>query len=236
MSLNTNLPNGVTNVPLSSTGGYMPELDSPVTIEYFEDFSCGSDVLIATPGSYTVTNADSSTIAAVASGSGAYGGAVLLTVGAATINHFYEFQMKGAPFALTATTKWSLAVRMQVHTTNTVAIAGVGTITATPFTSIVDGIWFSSAVGGAISLNVSNTSVVSSISMGTFVADTYITLGARYNSDSGVIEALVNNAVVGNIPTTNVPTAVISPLFGILNGTAAAVNAKIDYINFKQVR
>jgi len=216
--------------------------------QYFDDF----DSNLAVTGYYTIT-ASGGSVAHVAGD----GGLALFTTGAVA-NNFAEIQVPTADFTLPQGTlagkKLFFLTRMQLSdVTNSIVIAGLCNVTATPFTAVADGVYFQKANTGTV-LNL--VSVISSTATTTPIPTSAYTLANATNIDLGFyidwygnINAFVSANMVGYQPESgtgagpyprgvclrvsglSLSTANLTPTLAISNGgVTAAKTMTADFI------
>ena len=210
------------------------------------------DFLPYQAGKYTVTATGGSVAQTVANGTG---GRILFTTGA-TATNFAEIQMDGGGFNYTAGKKFAFLTRIQVaDITNTAILAGLIDVTATPFTTITDGIYFSKAAAGTNIqlLAVTGSTTVGSVTItGALTANTDIDLGF-YIDRSGNIKAFYGHNLIGNQNqntatlgpdtairasslTGSLATAMLYSTLAVRAGTAAAQTMVADFLYSSQER
>jgi len=248
MAAPTRLTSGFTQAakwqPLGDIG-----IPDPFFYAYFED-----DFLPYNAAIYTVTSAGGGTVAATAAkGSG---GRVLMSTGAAA-NSFEELQLPVASFQYTAQKKLAFLTRLQVdNITNDVFIAGLINTTATPFTAVADGIYFTKAAASTnIVVNVVTGSVVigTATITGALTVNTDIDLGFMVDrlgnvkisygfSLEGVrrqnFATLVPDlAISASALTGTITAALLNPTVAIGNGaTASPITGVVDFLFAAQER
>ena len=244
MSAPSRFLSGVTQAaswqPLGNLG-----LPDPFFYAYFED-----DFLPYNAALYTVTGTAAST---AAYGSG---GRVLLTTGAVAGN-FSELQLTSAGLQYTAGKKLAFLTRIQAASMTTSSfITGLIATSATPFTAVADGIYFSKA---AASTNITLTTVTGGIVGGTATITgaltdaTDIDLGF-YVDRLGNIKAFYganlegykredfatigpNVAINAANRTGNITAVLLNPTIALSNGaTAAAMTGVSDFLFAAQER
>lgn len=202
---------------------------------------------------YTVTAASGSVAATTANGSD---GRILLTTGA-TAGSFAEMQLTSAAFQYTSGKKLAFLCRLQVANITTSAfIAGLIATSATPFTSIADGIYISKS---AASTNVVVTAVTGGTTIGTATLSGLLTnntdIDLAFEVDrSGNIKVWAganlegykreNTASLGpNIAinrtslTGSITSVLLNPTIAVSNGaTAAAMTGVADFLFAAQER
>lgn len=215
--------------------------------QVFDDF----DQSLGAAGLYTVTAASGSVTLAAGDG-----GLALFTTGA-TAGNFAEIQTPVAGFVLPqgaiAGKKLFFLTRLQLSdVVNSVVIAGVCNVTATPFTAISDGIYFSkpnlaatlsivTVVGGtavttalpAASYNLVNATNIDLA----FYVDWYGNVNVFTSANmvgfvfqSGTGATLPTRGRVLQLATPSLSTANLAPTLAVSNGTAAA--AKTMTVDF----
>lgn len=215
--------------------------------QFFDDF----DNLLGAAGLYTVSAGGAGTVAHTAGD----GGLALFTT-AAVSGNFESIQLPAADFTLPqgagAGKKLFWLARLQLSdVTNSTLIAGVTNITATPFTAIADGIWFSKAGGGTV-LNI-NTAVGGTV-VTTAVPTSAYSLANATNIDLafyvdwyGNVNVFTSPNMVGFVPmsgtgastptrgrclqlaTPSLSTANLSPILAVQTNAAAAKTMTVDF-------
>ena len=174
--------------------------------------SAHDDFLPYTAGNYTVTAASGSVAQNTANGTG---GRILLTTGA-TIGNFAEIQGV-AGFNYTVGKRLAFLTRVQLaDIVNSAMIVGLVEATATPFTAITDGIYFTKASAGSTLelIAVAGSTVLGTASItGAFTAAQDIDLGF-YVDSQGNIRGFYGNNLEG---FKNQNQAILGPNISILN-------------------
>lgn len=213
--------------------------------QYFDDF----DNALGVAGLYTL--AGTGTVAHTAGDGGL---ALFSTTGVSSA--FESMQLPAADFTLpqgaVAGKKMFYLTRLQLSdVTNSAFIAGVCDITATPFTSITDGVWFSKASGGTV-LNIN--SAIGGVTTTTAIPTSAYTLVNAANIDLawyidwyGNLNAFVNSNMVGYVPESgtgsstpsrgrclqvsglSLSTANLSPTLSLQTGAAAIKTMTVDF-------
>ena len=224
-------------------------IPDPFFYGYYED-----DFLPYNSALYTVTTPNGGTVAnTAASGSG---GRILMTTGAAAGN-FCELQLPAAAFQYVAGKKLAYMCRLQVaNITTSAIIAGLINTTATPFSAVADGIYFSKA---AASTNLVLNVVTGSSSIGTVTMSGLLTNATDidigfYVDRLGNIKIfagaglegfkrqntalLVPTYAIANSALTGTITAVLlNPTVAVSNGsTASAMTGVSDFVFAGQER
>lgn len=230
----TRFPHGITNVPVTSTCGSLGQPDPSRIITFFDDFINESDLVAASPTSWTVTKIGSSTIVANA----AYSGGSLTFTTAASASDSTTAQLNTGAFLFTAGKK--LLIKTQFTPTGVsgqAIIIGLQAINTTP-TATTQGIYLSMAAGGVITVVcATGSATTTSTTVATAVAATQISVGMVYEPNAlvvgsspqtyGAINIFVNDALITSIAVTNAPTAALSPI--IYNKGNAQV-LDVDYL------
>jgi hypothetical protein len=225
---------------------------------YYHQFADDFDNALGVAGLYTVSAGGAGTVAHAAGDGGL---ALFTTAGAAS--NFEAIQLPAASFTLPqgagAGKKLFYLTRLQLSdVTNSAFIAGLCDITATPFTSITDGVWFSKASGGTV-LNINsaiggvNTATAVPASAYSLVNATNIDLGF-YIDWYGNLNVFTSANMVGYVPESgtgaNTPvrgrclqvsglsltTANLSPTLGVQTGAAASKTMTVDFHNAQKER
>lgn len=210
-------PSGITQAmgyqPLGNLG-----IPDPLFYAYYDD-----DFLPYNAALYTVTAAGGSVAATAASGSG---GRILLTTGAAAGN-FAELQLPVASYQIVAGKKLAFLCRLQVANVTTAAfIVGLCATTATPFTAVSDGIFFSKAAGTTniiLTVNSGSVTIGSFTISGALTNATDIDLGF-YLDRLGNLKAFVGNSLEG-FKRPN--TANLGPNYGIAASSLTAAQTAV---------
>lgn len=218
----TNIPSGITNAALDTVMQSYGAPDPTVFHTYFNDF----DVYTASDWTNTATGVVTNSILA----SGAVDGGILSMVNSAANNDLNSLQLKAATFGLIAGNKWWIKARFSVDSaTNAALILGLIQTTTTPLT-VTNGVYFSKAAAStSLVANVTKASVTSSLNIGTLSNLAYVNVGLHYNGDS-TITVYLNNAKVGALATTNMPTTNLNLTLAVANGTAALNTLLVDYV------
>ena len=174
-------------------------------------------------GDYTVTASGGSVAATAANGSG---GRILLTTGAVAGN-FAEIQLTTASFQIVSQKKLAYLTRIQVANVTTSAfIVGLCNTTATPFTAVSDGIFFSKAAASTnltLTVNSGSTTIGSLTISGALANNTDVDLGF-YLDRSGNIKAFVGSSLEGYKRPN---TATLGPNYGILASSLTAAQTAV---------
>lgn len=234
----TNFSNGVTNADISETLGDYIRMDPTQSFQFFEDFvsvnvgTTGTDWLATNVGStptYVATSTD--------------GGALLITnTAGASDSCFIQWQGKNAgtaiaPCLITAGKRaWFKARFKTSDATLSIIVMGLQNVDTTP-AAVSDGIFFlKNTAAATIDFIVESGSTLTTTSaVATLANNTWIDVGWQYNGIDKVIY-YINNASVGTAAITNLPTAALTPSFGIQNGEAVAKTMTVDYIFFASER
>jgi hypothetical protein len=161
---------------------------------FYHQFADDFDIPIADTGWVTTETTGAVTQAS------AQGGAISLAT-AATISTFVSVQRPTANFEPVAGKKMFFVARLTLaDVVNSVFVAGLMPITATPFTAPSNGIWISKAAAGEqLVLNVANAGVVTQ----TNIPLSALTLANGVSFDIGL------SVTAGDVPSTTVPGAQI---------------------------
>lgn len=237
------LTSGFTQAAKFQPLGGMGQPDPFYYATFFDDY-------IPTLGAnYTLTVPNSGSIAA--NSANGPNGRILFTTGVAAGN-YASLQVPNAGLQYVPTKKAFFLCRMQLHNVSTgQLIAGLISTNTTPFTAVVDGIYFLCAAGSSsITLfAVTGSTTIGSVVIpaGILAADTDIDLGFQIDAN-GNIKAFVGNGLEGFkrqdfatlgpnyvIPASSLTgaltTALLSPTMGISNGTtAAAMTGVADFV------
>lgn len=232
MASPTRFPSGVTQAasfqPLGNIG-----FPDPFFYAAYED-----DFLHYNSGDYTVTAAGGTVAATAANGSG---GRILFTTGAVAAN-FAEIQLSTAGFQYTAGKRLAYLARIRVASATTSSlIAGLIGTSATPFTSVADGIYFFKAAASNILqlIVMSGSAQIGTIAnVGTLADNTDIDIGFYFNRLGDIkvftganLEGVKrqNTALLGPdyaLPASSLSAAMtavqLNPTLAVSNGTTAA--------------
>lgn len=199
---------------------------------------------------YTATASGGTIAATVANGNG---GRVLFTTGALA-SDFCELQLTTAGFAIQTAPQKRLAFLTRINLaslTDATLIAGLCEVTATPFTAITDGIYFTSTPGSAnltVKIVTSSTVIGTATLTNVLVAGQDIDIGFYLNRD-GNLYIFAGNSLEGvkdqNRVSTNLgpnasilystltgafTTALLTPTLAVSTNAAAAVTLVSDFI------
>lgn len=215
--------------------------------QFFDDF----DNQLGSAGLYTVSAGGAGTIAHSAGD----GGLALFTTAGASGN-FESIQLPAASFSLPqgagAGKKLFYSTRLQLgDVTNSAFIAGLCSITATPFTAIADGIYFTKASGGTVLQIVSAiTSVLTTtnIPLSAYTLANATNIDLAFNIDRyGNLNAFVSPNMTGYVPQSgtgaNTPTrgrclqvaglslstVNLSPTLAVQTGAVAVKTMTVDF-------
>lgn len=159
---------------------------------YIEDWDYYNGPATATTGGGFTLSGTGATAALVAGDGG------VLQLSALTTGFIATLQRTIADFSLQAgfRTWFRALVNLSALANSAQIIAGLTNVTATPFTAITDGAWFSSTVAtGALSANVAVGSVVTTVALGTnLVAAALADL--KFYWDGGIYASAPNGRVV----------------------------------------
>jgi hypothetical protein len=234
----TNFRDGVTNAAAEETLGDYIRMDPTQSFQFFEDFA---SVNVGTTGTdWLATNVGSTPTYVAAS---VDGGAVLITnTGGANDSCFIQWQGKNAgtaiaPCLITAGKRAWFKARFKVSdATLSIVVMGLQNVDTTPAV-VSDGVFFIKPTAAAtVNFVVEGGSTATTTSaVATMANDTWIDVGWQYNGIDKVIY-YINNTAVGTAVITNLPTAALTPSFGIQNGEAVAKTMTVDYIFFASER
>lgn len=241
---------------LSTDQNFQPlnECGSPNPFFYasFDD-----DFLHYNTGDYTVTaTGTGAAVAGVAGDGGLLQFTAGTTAGNASIQtHFANYTVNSQPkkvFFLTRVTMSAWA------TTGVTALWGLIQTTATPGT-VTDGVYFSLSAAGALSINSTVGSTVTSVAIPTaaytLTGGTYIDLGFAITRQGDVL-AYVDTQLVGNVPQSNIgtngnpknagavaritaptlTTAVLNPTLAVIQTGTTSVTMTSDFFLVKKER
>lgn len=201
------IPAGFTQAASYQPLGGIGIPDPAFYAKFYDDF------LPYQAGKYTVTAASGSVAQSMANGTG---GRILFTTGAA-IGNFAEIQMDAAGFNYTVGKRLAFLARVQLaDIVNSAMIVGLTQATATPFTAITDGIYFTKAAAGSTLqlIAVAGSTVLGTASItGAFTAAQDIDLGF-YVDSQGNIRGFYGNNLEG---FKNQNQAILGPNISILN-------------------
>lgn len=217
MSAPTRFLSGITAAASYQPLGHIGVPD-PFFYAYYED-----DFLPYNAALYTVTAASGSVAANAANGSG---GRILFTTGA-TAGNFAEIQLPTAGFQIVAGKKLAFLCRLQVaNITTSAIIAGLCATTATPFTSVSDGIYFSKAAASTnlvVTVRSGSATIGSTTISGALTNATDVDLGF-YLDRSGNIKIFVGSNLEG-VKRPN--TATLGPNYSILASSLSAAQTAV---------
>lgn len=248
-SLTTRMPNGATNAAAWQTFGDAGIGDPSWCHVYHNDFD------VFNTNDWTTTKTGTGTVALT----DADGGALLLTNTTGAADAIY-MQIVNATFKTAVTGKrtfFKFAGQLS-DIANSTFFAGLAQKGATTIASITDGIFISkdTSTTGALTLHVRKSSADVSIALPTtqaLVAATAFELGIEVDSAGNVL-AFFNpttganpisasasasgqaRGYVASLPVPALPTALLSPSFGLLNASAAARSLQIDYLTVARER
>lgn len=218
----TRFPGGVNDANSRNPMYNIPQMDPTRYTVYFDDFQkyTAADWVITAVG--TGTSALSSTVLT--------GGNLVVTTSAAGTDSRYH-QAVAAGLKFTAGKKLVFKARWKV---DSVLLGGVVMGLQIPDTTpadVTDGLFFiKTAASAALVGTTEASSTQSTVAMGNTVADTFCTTAITYEPREAVIAYWFNDVRIGSTPLTNAPAAILSPSFGVLNGSAVARVLTVDYI------
>lgn len=217
---------------------------------FFDDFD--SALSFTTGNTYTVTAAGSSTFAATSGD----GGLSLFTTGAVSGNA-ETIQVVTPSFTANTSMKkvfFQCRLKLSAPATSTM-VAGLISTNTTPYTAVVDGIYFKWVGGTGLTFNHEASSTLTSVTIPSaaystaIVANTTFDL-AFYVNRNGDILAFVDTQLVGFIPQSNIGTtngpqnagavaritpatmtsAILTPTLSVQTNSAAAVTMTADFL------
>jgi len=230
MASPTRFPGGMTTTASDTTLGQFLAPDPSKLHTYWEDFDYYN------AANWTVTETQAGATQALTD---ADGGVLLLTNTAAD-NDLNALQKVGESFLMTAGKRAWFKARFKVSdATQSDVVIGLQITDTTPL-DVTDGIYFlkddgSTTITAICRKNASTGST--SLSAGTLVSDTYITLGWYYDGKSSVA-VFVDDVQVGTLDgsSTYLPDTELTVSFGIQNGEAVAKTMSVDFILAAQER
>jgi len=216
----TNEPGGITNSVIGSQLQTYGSMDPTIFHEYFNDFDTYD-------GTNDWTNtATGSVTNSIVAGDGGW----LSMLNSASNADLNSLQLKAATFAIVAGQQAWFKCRFKTsNATNAALIIGLIQTTTTPLT-VTDGIYFSKAAAStSLTCKVAKSSTASTLTVATMANDTFLNVGWHYDG-ANAVEVFLNNAKIGSIATTNLPTAALNLTLAESNGTAAAITTTVDYV------
>lgn len=218
----TRFSGGINDASPRGPHSNIPQMDPTRFYTYFDDFQkfTAADWVITKVG--TGTTALSSTVLA--------GGNLVVTNSAAGTDSTY-LQAVAAGFKFLSTKRLIFKARWKV---DSVALGGVVMGLQIPDTTpadVTDGLFFiKTAASAALVGTTEAANTQSTVAMGNAVADTFLTTSITYEPREALIKYWLNDLPIGTTPLTNAPSAILSPSFGVLNGSAVARVLTVDYI------
>ena len=219
----TRFPGGLSINRPTDAMARMGQIDPTAFYTDVEDFST------YTAANWTVTSVGTGSRALVAGAGG-----LLAVTNSAGIADSNFLQRTVAAFAPVAGKRAFFKVRMKLSDASlTTFQAGLVIQDTTPLDA-TDGIYFQKASGSAVItayVRKNATTGSTSVAVGSFVADTFVTLAWHYNA-ANVVELFVNDAKVGSLDasSTYLPDTPLALSFGVGNGEAVAKVGTFDYI------
>jgi hypothetical protein len=176
----TRYGNGINNETDQGIFSDLPVLNFSKVHYYCDDFDYyNGPVTATTTNGYTLSGTGGTAAIAALDGGG-------FNLIGATTGFIATWQRSQGNFQLAAgfPTWFRWSGQMDALTNSEQMIAGLAVVGATPFTSISDGIWFSTATGtGEISLNIAQNGTVTTVDTGVaIVAATPLTLSWYYTA------------------------------------------------------
>lgn len=234
MSNPTRFVNGVSTAKVTAPLANYPLPNPKSVFTYFEDW-----IIADFTNDYTLNTGATSDAGTAALTTGATG-QLLFTTAANAATDYVNVTLPEASFNFSSTQQvWFETLLQTSDATNTILTIGL-TSAPTGTTGVVtDGIYFfkaHNALTGSFNVKSGSTNTTQA-SVATFANATAIKLGFYYNGKD-TVSAFVNDVCVFNQTTlTNLPDATaLTPMINIVNGTAAAKTATIDYIFAAQDR
>ena len=218
----TRWPNGANDANSRSQHYNWPVMDPARYTTYFDDF------VKFTAADWTITKVGTGTTAL--STATLPGGNLVITNSAAAPDSVY-LDAVGPSFKYTSGKRLLFKARLKVDDATLAGIVmGLQETDTTP-ADVNNGIFFIKTAAATSLVGTTEASnVQSTVAAGTVVADTFFTCGWVYEPRAAVVMYYFNDVAVGSTPLTNMPTVVMTPSFGVLNGSAVARVMTVDYI------
>lgn len=224
----TRFPNGLSNVSKETFFGSFGSMSPTKYHTYFNDF----DAYAA--ADWSITTVEAGLGAASEAVTDSDGGALLITNDDAD-NDRDVFFLAGESFKFESGKKLWFEAKFQLgDATESDAFIGLAIKTATDpvVTAPTDGVFFRKDDGDA-SLDfvvTKDSTATTSAAIDTLANATDVTVSFYYNGVDN-IAAWVDDVLVDNVATTNLPDdEILSVFFAIQNGAAAAKTMTIDYV------
>lgn len=224
LPITTRFPNGATNVAETDP---MCDFKAPSPVKYAMFFD---DFFTFTVAQWTVNETQAGATQVPGNGDGG----VLSMVNTAANNDLNSIQLTTTVLTLDPSKDAVVKCRAKLDdATLGVLLIGLAVVDASPIASLpTDGAWFyKAAAATTVAFNVSKTSVVSSVKVGSMANDTFVDMTAQWNSAS--VEWLVyfNGAAAGRIAgSTNFPLVPLTVTIALANGSGVARTMTTDYV------
>lgn len=241
-SQTTRMPNGLTNASPGQTFGSAGMPDPSFAQLYHNDFNTfaaadWTTTLVGT-GTQALTDAD--------------GGALLVSNTAGATDATY-MKLANAGFKLSAGKPLFFKFAGTLSDLTNTAYFGLVNKAATTAASITDGVFLTKATSGsgALTLNIRVSSVATTIALPTdqaivagapfelgIVVDYLGNVGAYFNPTTGHTSAnnLTGRGPVAALYSPSLPSALLTPAFGLLNASAAARTLSVDFLTAARER
>ena len=216
-------PNGINNANVRTPFYNIGLPDPSVYATYFDDF------VKFTAADWTITKVGTGTTAL--STATLPGGNLVVTNSAAGSDSVF-LQAIGPSFKYTAGKGLAFKARFKVDDATLAGfVIGLQETDTTPL-DVNNGIaFYKPAATAVMSASVEASNTASSIAtVATIASDTYIEVGFSYEPRLSTVNFFANGALVGALPLTNMPTVVMTPSFGVVNGSGVVRIMTVDYI------
>lgn len=233
----TNLPDGVTNVPVDNFLGDYGALDPLRYIQYSDDFFVFSGATTGANFDWVITT----NAAGVVTVTDANGGIITVSNVTVTEDLFTWVQQHGGNLTTDVAETWKIIAGKKswfkarfslADVLQSDIIVGLVTANVTPFTAIIDGLYFAKVDGSAaLTLNLTKNSTTTAVAVTTMVAATMVEVGFAYDG-VGTVSAYVNGARVGGttVMTNLIDDEELAISFGVANGEGVAKVLSVDYV------
>lgn len=233
----TNFPDGVTNAAADTLLGSYGAPDPAKFIEQFDDFFSFSGATTGANFDWVITT----NAAGVVTVTDANAGVITVSNVTVTEDLFTWIQWHGGNLTTDVAETWRLAAGKQswfkakfslADVLQSDIIVGLVTANVTPFTAVVDGIYFEKVDGSAaLNLKLTKASVSTTVAVATMVAATMIEVGFHYDGVSKVSAWVNGQRVNQTLVMTNLPlTEELALSFGVANGEGVAKVLSMDFI------